>query len=120
MQCSAALKNAIQKLERLSMLFLVIGKRALRMLINEKIIEVLDIDNPLGDLLIRMGKLPDINGKNRIATKTRKFALINKIPIPGNKYYPFPYYWAIFNSGWYDVKQMIPGGKKANSKTALL
>lgn len=87
---------------------------------EREIIEVLDIDNPLGDLLTRMGRLPGSNGKLRTPTKTRKFALINKIPIPGNKYYPHPYYWAIFNSGWYDVKQMIPGGKKAKFKNGLV
>jgi hypothetical protein len=87
---------------------------------EREIIEVLDIDNPLGDLLVRMGKMPNAKGIEQTPTKTRKFALINKIPIPGNKYYPHPYYWAIFNSGWYDVKQMIPGGKKAKFKNGLV
>lgn len=87
---------------------------------KREIIEVLDIDNPLGDLLVKMGRLPGANGKPQAPTKTRKFAMINKIPIPGNKYYPHPYYWAIFNSGWYDVKQMIPGGKKAKFKNGLV
>ncbi len=76
-------------------------------------IEVLDVDDPLGDLMVRMGKIADENGKNRTPTKTRKFAMLQRIPIPGNKYYPFPYYWSVFNSGWYDIKQLIPQGKKA-------
>jgi len=83
-------------------------------------IELLDVDDPLGDLMVRMGKLPDDTGKNRTPTKTRKFAMVNRIPIPGNKYYPFPYYWAIFNSGWYDIKALIPAGKKAKFTNGLV
>ena len=83
-------------------------------------LELLDVDDPLGDLMVRMGKLPDEDGKTRPATKTRKFAMINRIPIPGNKYYPFPYYWSIFNSGWYDIKQLIPAGKKAKFTNGLV
>lgn len=83
-------------------------------------IELLDVDDPLGDLMVRMGKMPDEDGKTRKATKTRKFAMLNRIPIPGNKYYPFPYYWALFNSGWYDVKQLIPSGKKAKFTNGLV
>jgi len=83
-------------------------------------LELLDVDDPLGDLMVRMGKMPDEDGKTRKATKTRKFAMLNRIPIPGNKYYPFPYYWALFNSGWYDVKQLIPSGKKAKFTNGLV
>jgi hypothetical protein len=46
--------------------------------------------------------------------------MMNSIPIPGNKYYPFPYYWSIFNSGWYDIKQLIPAGKKAKFTNGLV
>lgn len=86
---------------------------------NFEVIELLDPVNPLGDLMVRMGKLPDAEGKTGKATQTRKFALVNKIPTPGNNYYPFPYHWSIFNSGWYDIKQMIPIGKKAMFKNGL-
>lgn len=87
---------------------------------EREIIELLDVDNPLGDLMVRMGKLPNAAGLTQNETKVRKFAMVNKIPIPGNKYYPFPYYWAIFNSGWYDIKQMIPQGKKAKFKNGMV
>ena len=83
-------------------------------------LELLDCDDPLGDLMVRMGKIPDDSGKTRKPTTTRKFAMVNKIPIPGNKYYPFPYYWSIFNSGWYDIKQLIPVAKKANFTNGLV
>lgn len=83
-------------------------------------IELLDPLNPLGDLMVRMGKLPDADGKMQTATDIRKFAILNKIPTPGNSYYPFPYHWSIFNSGWFDIKQMIPTGKKAKFKNGLI
>lgn len=83
-------------------------------------IELLDPMNPLADLMVRMGKLPNDDGKTETPTKTRKFAMVNKIPTPGNNYYPFPPHWSIFNSGWYDIKQMIPSGKKAKFKNGLM
>lgn len=85
-----------------------------------EVIELLDVDDPLGDLEVRMGKRANSDGKTQDPTKVRKFAMINKFPIPGNKYYPFPYYWAIFNSGWYDIKQLIPAGKKAKFTNGLV
>ena len=86
---------------------------------DREVIELLDVDDPLGDLLVRMGKLENNDGVKQPPTETRKFAMINRIPIPGNKYYPFPYYWSLFNSGWYDVKQLIPQGKKAKFLNGL-
>ncbi len=83
-------------------------------------LELLDVDDPLGDLMVRMGKLPNDEGKMQKPTATRKFAMLNRIPITGNKYYPFPYYWSFFNSGWYDIKQLIPAGKKAKFKNGLV
>ena len=85
-----------------------------------EVIECLDVDDPLGDLEVRLGVHPNDEGKKETPTKVRKFAMVNKIPIPGNKYYPFPYYWAVFNSGWFDIKQMIPAGKKAKFTNGLV
>jgi hypothetical protein len=87
---------------------------------NREVIQLLDTSDPLGDLMVRMGKLPNEDGKTLPPTKIRKFAMMNAIPIPGNKYYPFPYYWSFFNSGWYDIKQLIPAGKKAKFKNGLV
>lgn len=87
---------------------------------NREDLELLDVDDPLGDLMVRMGKLEGDDGKKKKPTATRKFAMINRIPIPGNKYYPFPYYWSLFNSGWYDVKQLIPAGKKAKFTNGIV
>jgi hypothetical protein len=78
-----------------------------------EIIPVLDLYDPLGDLETRMGRLPDATGRKKQAVKDRKFAIINQFPVAGCKYYPFAPYWSVFLSGWYDIKQMIPPGKKA-------
>ncbi len=85
-----------------------------------EVIELLDENDPLGDLEVRMGKKTNNAGEIQKATKTRKFAMRNAIPIPGNKYYPFPYSWAVFNSGWYDIKQLIAEGKKIKFKNGLV
>lgn len=74
-----------------------------------EVLPLLDVDNPLFDLEERLAK----------QTKLRKFAILNAFPSVGNTYYSFPPYCAIFNSGWYDIKQMIPGGKKAKFKNGL-
>ena len=79
-------------------------------------IEVLDLNNPLWDLKVRMGLIPNDNGIKQAATKTRKFAIVNMFPIPGTAYYPFAYWYSIFKSGWFDIKRLIPKGKKAKFK----
>ena len=83
-------------------------------------LELLNCDDPLGDLMVRMGRMPNDKGITQKPTTNRIFAMVNKIPIPGNKYYPFPYYWSIFNSGWYDIKQLIPVAKKAKFTNGLV
>lgn len=83
-------------------------------------IELLDETNPLGDLEVRMGMRPGPDGKVGKKSEVRKFAIRNVFPTPGNKYYPFPYQWAVFNSGWYDIKQMVADAKKINFKNGLV
>jgi hypothetical protein len=78
-----------------------------------EVIPVLDMWDPLGDLEYRMGRLPGPDGRKNAPVKDRKFAIVNTFPIAGCKYYPFAYYWSVFLSGWYDIKKMIPAGKKA-------
>lgn len=81
-----------------------------------EVIEVLNLNNPLWDLMVRMGKIPNDEGKTEKATSTRKFAIVNMFPIPGTAYYPFAYWYSIFLSGWFDIKRLIPKGKKAKFK----
>lgn len=83
-------------------------------------IPVLDEDDPIGDLMIRMGREPNPKtGKADPPSKERMFAVVNKIPIPGHKYYPFPYYASTFRSNWYTLKGMIPAAKVAKMKNGM-
>jgi len=66
-------------------------------------IPLLDQRNPYKDLLNRTK-----NNKG----KDKKFAILMKIPTPGRKYYPEPYYFSAFKSGWYDVSAMTATAKK--------
>ncbi|MDR2913428.1 MAG: hypothetical protein LBV74_01100 [Tannerella sp.] len=83
-----------------------------------EIVPVLDMWNPLGDLMLRMGKLPGADGRYAKPTSDRKFAIVNTFPIAGCKYYPFAYYWSVFLSGWYDIKRLIPQHKKSKLKNS--
>ena len=83
---------------------------------DTEVIEVLDYYNPIGDLEVRLGRIPNDEGKVQPATKTRKFAIINKFPTVEDKYYPIPPYYSIFHSGWYNYKRYIPVVKLAKLK----
>lgn len=88
---------------------------------NIEAIPLLDFDDPIGDLMVRLGKEPDPEtGKTGKPTNDRIFAIVNRIPTAGEKYYPFPYYASTFNSGWYDIKAMIPIAKKAKMKNGMM
>ena len=41
-----------------------------------------------------------------------------RMPTPGQRYYPNPYYVSIFRSDWYDIQQLIGKGKKAKIRNA--
>jgi hypothetical protein len=81
-----------------------------------EVIELLDMNNPYYDLMVRMGKTPNDEGKVQTPTETRKFAVVNMFPIPGTGYYPFAYWYSMFLSGWFDIKRLIPKAKKAKMK----
>ena len=84
--------------------------------IEAEAIPLLDINDPLGDLMARMGKGPDIyTGERRPEPKIGrdcKFAIVSRIPTPGYQYYPIPYYAAIFDDAWYDIYRLIGIGKR--------
>ena len=76
-------------------------------------IPLLDYWNPLGDLLVRMGKEPDpMTGLNRKPTTDRKFAIVSRMATPGCQYYPVPYYYSIFGDAWFDIYRLIGIGKR--------
>lgn len=83
-----------------------------------EVIPLLDFIDPLGDLMVRMGKEPGKDGLCRVRTNDRKFAIVSRFPTPGLQYYPVPYYTSIFKGHWYDIKQLIGVGKKAKLKNS--
>ena len=78
-----------------------------------EVIRLLDPRDPLGDLMVLMGREPGHDGQTRIRTKDKKFAILVRFPTPGFQYYPIPYYTSIFRGDWYDIKRLIGKGKKA-------
>ncbi len=75
------------------------------MLLNEK--------DPLGHLEVLMGRAPGADGLTRPRTSERKFAVVMRFPTPGQRYYPSPYYSAIFRGDWFDLKRLIGKAKKS-------
>ena len=79
-------------------------------------IPLLDDIDPLGDLMWRMGKGPNIyDGSTRPmpASGTEcKFAILCLFPTPGYSVYPVPYHASIWNDAWYDIFRLIGLGKR--------
>lgn len=78
-----------------------------------EVIPLLDEKNPLGDLEVRMGVAPGPDGKRRRRDREGKFAVVMRFPTPGQRYYPTPYYTALFRGDWFDLKRLIGAAKKA-------
>lgn len=68
---------------------------------------LLDYDNPLHDLKVRMGFKPGLDGKKKKVDDRRFIMHIGK-PSPGKFYYQKAYWWSIFESHWYDLSCAIP------------
>lgn len=79
-------------------------------------ITLLDEYDPIGNLRTLLGKQPGEDGKTTVRTTARKFAIVCKFPTVGNRYYPIPYYAAVFRGDWYNIKQLIGIGKKTKIK----
>ncbi len=85
---------------------------------NPEAVELLDTRDPWGDLMVKLGRLPDVDGQTRKSV-SRKFAYLIKIPVPGNTYYPLSYWMSTFRSGWYDLSVMVPRVKKSYMKQGM-
>jgi len=72
-------------------------------------IPLLDPKRPFKDLTERIEK----------DKKLTKVAMLNRFPLPGRTYYPIPPYASAFESGWYDIGQLIPVGKKAKFENGI-
>ena len=71
-------------------------------------IDLLDPSAPWRDLQDRLAK----------TSKTRKFAIVSRIPTVDSTYYPIPYYGALFRGKWYNIKQLIGIAKEAKLKNS--
>lgn len=80
---------------------------------NEYIVTpVLWSKNPAMELEIKMGREKNVKGKTKDEGEYR-YILPVRMPSPGRKYYPKPYYYSIIESGWMDFANAIPTFKKA-------
>lgn len=73
-----------------------------------EVITLLDTASPWTDLHERLGK----------GDKTRKFAIVTRVPTPDSTYYPIPYYAALFKGKWYNIKTLIGMAKEAKLKNS--
>jgi hypothetical protein len=74
-------------------------------------IEVIDLLNPASPWR-------DLQSKLTKVTKTRKFAVLSRIPTVDSTYYPIPYYAALFKGKWYNIKQLIGIAKEAKLRNS--
>ena len=78
-----------------------------------KVYPLLDEVDPLGDLMVRLGREPDPEtGMKSAGTADRSFAIRCYVPTVGHQIYPIPYYYSIFIDSWYDIYRLIGSGKR--------
>ena len=73
-----------------------------------EVIDLLDFNSPWRDLQARMAQ----------RGRTRKFAIVTRVPTPDSTYYPIPYYASLFKGKWYNIKQLIGMAKEAKLKNS--
>ncbi|MBR6746517.1 MAG: hypothetical protein IKL83_03980 [Muribaculaceae bacterium] len=81
-------------------------------------IDLLDVNAPIYDLMVRLGKAPGADGQTKVRSSAKKFAIITKVPTPDNTYYPIPYYAALFRGKWYNIKRLIALAKESKLKNS--
>lgn len=81
-----------------------------------EVLPMLDFYDPLGDLMVRMGKEPDPKtGEKRKTPKDGKdceFAIVCRMATPGRQVYSRPYYFSAFLDSWFDIYELIGIGKR--------
>ncbi|MDR1455534.1 MAG: hypothetical protein LBJ01_07785 [Tannerella sp.] len=80
----------------------------------------LDRDAPIYDLKKRKGIYPDEKTGKLKDCKDKRFVMSLSLPTPGRFYYSKPYWWSIFESGWYDFACAIPKFKQALIKNQMV
>lgn len=73
-----------------------------------EVIDLLDPASPWRDLQDKLAK----------GSKTRKFAIVSRIPTVDSTYYPIPYYASLFKGKWYNIKQLIGIAKEAKLRNS--
>ena len=81
-------------------------------------IELLCPASPWQDLATRLGIIPGEDGRKKVRTTARKFAIVSRVPTPDSTYYPIPYYAALFKGSWYNIKKLIGIAKETKLKNA--
>lgn len=81
-------------------------------------IELLDPRSPWKDLQSRMGLRTTADNPNRVKSKTRKFAILTRVPGVDSLYYPIPHYASLFRSNWFNIKKLIGEAKKSKLENA--
>ena len=81
-----------------------------------EVLPLLDFYDPLGDLMVRMGKEADpTTGAKRKAPadgKDCEFAIVCRMATPGRQMYSRPYYFSAFRDAWFDIYELIGIGKR--------
>lgn len=79
-----------------------------------EVIPLLNYYDPLGDLMVRMGRKPDpaTGMPLKKPAKERKFAVISRMATPGYQVYPKPYYMSAMRDAWLDIYRLIGLGKR--------
>lgn len=81
-------------------------------------IDLLDPRSPWKDLQQRMGRRTTRYNPHGKTSKTRKFAILSRVPGVDSLYYPIPHYAALFRGNWYNIKRLIGSAKESKLKNA--
>lgn len=81
-----------------------------------EVLPMLDFYDPLGDLMVRMGREADpMTGEKRKAPKDGtdcEFAIVCRMATPGRQVYSRPYFFSAFRDAWFDIYELIGIGKR--------
>lgn len=83
-------------------------RKSISDLADVEVIDLLDPAAPWRDLQERLAK----------GSRSRKFAIVSRIPTVDSTYYPIPYYAALFKGKWYNIKQLIGIAKEAKLRNS--
>lgn len=81
-----------------------------------EVLPMLDFYDPLGDLMVRMGREPDpktgVKRKTPADGQICEFAIVCRMATPGRQIYSRPYYFSAFRDAWFDIYELIGISKR--------